>query len=183
MDAYDPLLDEEDPEELIERHRDHATGITLGLSKWFYSQNINTDFEMRQCEVLRYLKKEELFEIRWLCNGSTKRVSRFNLLFQKEDHASYYRRLQEAESLREQAELIMKYFHLIQKTKFGTAENGSEGTSSYYEISDQQKTRISFMITCFKPYAHFIKDAKFRNPLLFLELPPGDRYIFPDSLT
>jgi hypothetical protein len=66
-------------------------------------------FEMRQCEVVKYLDNEELYEIRWLCNGSYKKVVRFNLIFMNEDRDAFLRRHAEAEKLREQAELIMKY--------------------------------------------------------------------------
>jgi hypothetical protein len=66
--------------------------MTFALSKWFFSQgNIvetgepDNHFEMRKCEVIRYIDKEELYEIRWLCNGSFKKVIRFNLLFLEED--------------------------------------------------------------------------------------------------
>ncbi len=75
IDAYDPMLDEEDPHSLIKAYRDPATGLTLGLSKWFFSgagydmEQTAAGYEMRQCEVVRYLDSEELYEIRWLCNG------------------------------------------------------------------------------------------------------------------
>lgn len=84
IDAYDPYLDEEDLKTLIELYRDPDTGMTLGHSKWFFSTVLNeeqSNFELRQCQVLSYLEKEELFEIRWLCNGITKKASRFNLMF------------------------------------------------------------------------------------------------------
>ena len=121
IDAYDPLLDEENPHQLIQQYRDKDTGLTLGLSKWFFSQAnilpqyeisdnlVDNRFEMRQCEVIRYIDKEELYEVRWLCNGSFKKVVRFNLIFVKEDQEAFLRRHAEAERMREQAELIMKY--------------------------------------------------------------------------
>lgn len=75
IDAYDPMLDEEDPHDLIRKYKDPATGLTLGLSKWFFSgqgydadQNVS-GYEMRQVEVVRYLDSEEMYEVRWLCNG------------------------------------------------------------------------------------------------------------------
>ena len=78
--------------------------MTLALSKWFFSAvNIieagegDGRFEMRQCHVLQYLTDEELYEIRWLCNGQFKKVSRFNLVFLKEDQERFLRRLTEAE--------------------------------------------------------------------------------------
>jgi hypothetical protein len=56
---------------------------------------------MRQCEVIKYIDKEELYYVRWLCNGSFKKVVRFNLIFMKEDQDSFLRRLAEAERMRE----------------------------------------------------------------------------------
>jgi hypothetical protein len=92
IDAYDPLLDEEDSDKIIEDYRDPETGYTLAQSKWFFSAaNIidtgekDNHFEMRQCQVIRYIKSEELYEVRWLCNGAVKKVSRFNLIFLRED--------------------------------------------------------------------------------------------------
>jgi hypothetical protein len=173
IDAYDPLLDEENPHALINSYRDPATGLTLGLSKWFFSgpsfdseQNA-LGYEMRKCEVVRYIDSEELYEMRWLCNGQYKKVVRFNLVFVREDQEAFLRRMSEAERMRAQADLMMKYLFLIEKTKVPK-----------FELRDIRKTRISFMIQSYRPS---LKDRKFRNPVLFLELPPGERYVIPES--
>jgi hypothetical protein len=71
--------------------------------------------------------------------------------------------------MREQAELIMKYQFMIQKTKI-----------PHFALSDDEKTRISYMIHTLKPN---IKDKKFRNPEKFNELPPCERYIIPKAST
>ena len=44
-------------------------------------------------------------------------MSRFNLKFDREDETEYFKRIEEAKFHREQAELIMKYYYLIQNTK------------------------------------------------------------------
>ena len=123
IDAYDPMMDIEDPEEAIEQYRDQQTEKTLAKSKWFFS---NGDSEMRECEVLRYLHDEELYEIRWLINDTTKKVSRFNLIFLMEDEQKFHQRVEEAKFHRENAELIMKYYYLVQYTK-----------APKYEINDE----------------------------------------------
>jgi hypothetical protein len=58
---------------------------------------------------------------------------------------------------------------MIQKTK-----------TPHFALSDDEKTRISYMIHTFKPN---IKDKKFRNPEQFNELPACERYIIPHSST
>jgi len=59
-------------------YRDLLTNKTYAKSRWFYA---NGESEFKQCEVVRYLPDEELYEIKWLSNESTKKVSRFNLIF------------------------------------------------------------------------------------------------------
>jgi len=56
----------------------------------------------------------------------------------------------EAERLRAQADLMMKYLFLVEKTK-----------TPKYELQDIQKTRISFLIQSYRPD---VKDRKYRNP-------------------
>lgn len=51
--------------------------------------------------------------MRWLCNNSVKKVSRFNLLFDREDPKVFEKRIEEAKVYREDAELIMKYYYMI----------------------------------------------------------------------
>jgi hypothetical protein len=43
---------------------------------------------------------EDLFLIKWKQNGKTKKVARFNLIFDKEDKQKLERRIKEAEELR-----------------------------------------------------------------------------------
>jgi hypothetical protein len=76
------MIDTEDPVGIIEDYRDPVTGRTLARSKWFFA---NGESEYKECEVIRYLQDEELYEIKWLYNGTIKKVSRFNLLFLRED--------------------------------------------------------------------------------------------------
>lgn len=94
---------------------------------------------MRDCEVLGYDDKEELYDIKWLGNDQTKKVSRFNLIFNRENHEIFRKRIEEAKRHREDAELIMKYYYMIQHTK-----------TAKYEMSDDQKTRISYFIKSFR---------------------------------
>ena len=63
----------------------------------------------------------------------------------------------------------MKYQFMIQKTKI-----------PHFALSDDEKTRISYMIHTFKPN---IKDKKFRNPEQFNLLPASERYTIPHSST
>ena len=57
-----------------------------------------------------------------------------------EDEGVFKRRIEEAKLHREQAELIMKYYYMIQHTK-----------TPKYDIGDVEKTRISYYISSFKP--------------------------------
>ena len=63
VEAFDPLLDDEEPLSLIDRYRDPATGITIGYSKWNYP---NGEAELRKCIVDTYIKKTDLYEIIWV---------------------------------------------------------------------------------------------------------------------
>lgn len=121
LDAYDPLLDEEDPHQIIEKYRDPMSRMCIALSKWYFAEsNIiepETPYEMRQCEVISYMDQEELYYVRWLCNGAYKKVVRFNLVFVREDQEAFLRRMAEAERMRGEAELMMKYYFMIDKTK------------------------------------------------------------------
>lgn len=136
IDAYDPLIDTEDPVQIIHDYRDHLTRKTFAKSRWFYA---NGESELKQCEVLRYLQEEELYEVKWLSNDTTKKVSRFNLIFLNEDEEAFKRRIEEARRHRQDAELIMKYYYMIDNTK-----------TPKFEISDDEKTRISYYISSFK---------------------------------
>jgi hypothetical protein len=49
IEAFDPCGGVENPDELIGKYRDEATGQTLGLSKWNYA---NGTAELRKCTVL-----------------------------------------------------------------------------------------------------------------------------------
>ena len=99
VEAFDPLLDSEDPMYLIEQYRDPATGLTMALSKWNYP---NGEAELRKCIVNDYIKKSDLYEIIWVQNTNIKKkVSRFNLIFDLEDKALFEQRLNEAHKMRE----------------------------------------------------------------------------------
>ena len=63
IDAYDPLIDTENPHQVISDYADPETGLTFAKSKWFYA---NGESEFKMCQVLRYLDIEELYEVMWL---------------------------------------------------------------------------------------------------------------------
>lgn len=54
IEAFDPMLDVENPARIIEDYRDESTGLTLAVSKWNYP---NGDAELRQCIVQQYIKE------------------------------------------------------------------------------------------------------------------------------
>ena len=67
------------PDKVIEQYKDEASGQTIGLSKWNFPSG---DAELRECIVYGYVKKQDLYEIRWCHNPEIqKKVSRFNLIF------------------------------------------------------------------------------------------------------
>lgn len=79
IEAFDPMLDIEEPEAVIKQYMDPATGETVGLSKWNFPSG---EAELRECIVDGYIKTKDLYEIRWCHNREIKkRVSRFNLIF------------------------------------------------------------------------------------------------------
>ena len=53
VEAFDPLLDIEVPEDVIEQYRDPATGQTIGLSKWNFPSG---KAELRECFVDGFIK-------------------------------------------------------------------------------------------------------------------------------
>ena len=53
IEAFDPLLDIEVAEEVIEHYRDPATGETIGLSKWNFPSG---EAELRECIVAGFIK-------------------------------------------------------------------------------------------------------------------------------
>lgn len=158
-------MDIEDPVGIIRDYRDKATGKTMAKSKWFFP---NGDFEFRECEVLRYIEDEELYEVRWPNNKTTKKVSRFNLIFAMEDEPAFLKRIEEAKFYREDAELIMKYVYMVANQK-----------TPKFELSDDEKTRISYLIASYRSYNEKVKDKLFRNPYEFLAKEAKDRYIIP----
>ena len=52
IEAFDPLLDFEVPQEVIEKYRG-ADGVTIGLSKWNFPSG---EAELRECIVDGFLK-------------------------------------------------------------------------------------------------------------------------------
>lgn len=127
VEAFDPMLDVEDPFKIIEQFKDPATGMTIAYSKWNYP---NGEAELRKCVVETYIKEKDLYEIIWTHNTSIKkRVSRFNLIFDREDRDIYERRMAEAHKMREHAEILMKYHFAIDSTvlpKMRTSRYGQQ---------------------------------------------------------
>jgi len=74
---------------MIEKYREESTGQTIGFSKWNFPSG---EAELRECIVFGYIKKQDLYEIRWCHNPEIqKKVSRFNLIFKSEDAGEYER--------------------------------------------------------------------------------------------
>lgn len=46
IDAYDPLIDSEDPYKIILDYRDPESGLTFAKSRWFYA---NGESEFKEC--------------------------------------------------------------------------------------------------------------------------------------
>jgi hypothetical protein len=56
IDAFDPYIGYEQPEELIDMYRDPNTATTMAWSKWNFA---NGETEQRLCEVIDYNEKTE----------------------------------------------------------------------------------------------------------------------------
>jgi hypothetical protein len=92
------------------------------------------------------------------------------LIFHLEDENEFRKRVEEAKEHRLYAEKIMRYYYLIENTKI-----------PQYDMSDEQKTKISFDINSFKSESNLI-GKKFRDPMEFLYREARDRYGIPKSL-
>lgn len=151
--------------------------MTLAFSKWNYP---NGEAELRQCIVETYIKEKDLYEINWTHNTAIKkRVSRFNLIFDREDRDIYERRMAEAHKMREHAEILMKYHFAIESTPLPKTRSGRYGQQTVMiepQLIDAVKTRISYLIATFKPYDQVIKNRVFKNPLQFYARGPTQRY-------
>jgi len=154
IEAFDPLLDIEDPAATIEKYRDEATGQTIGLSKWNFPSG---EAELRECLVFGYIKKQDMYEIRWCHNPEIhKKVSRFNLIFKNEDKEEYERRIFLAHKFRQEAEILMRYNYMIDNTTIPKVRStgGNKKTAvPMPELLDLTKTRISYLICTFDSYS------------------------------
>ena len=153
MEAFDPLLDIEVPEDIIEQYKDEATGVTIGLSKWNFPSG---QAELRECFVDSYIKTQDLYEIRWCHNSEIqKKVSRFNLIFKLEDSEEYERRIELAHKYRQEAEILMRYHYMIDNTAIPKVRTGAAGKTTAVALPgllDQTKTRISYLISTYGPH-------------------------------
>ena len=88
------MRDEEDPTLLVNDLRNPLDLKCYGLSNWLY--NDGRPSSLRQCEVLEFDTKKQVFLIKWLHNAQTKYVSRFNIIFELEDKMQLEHRISEA---------------------------------------------------------------------------------------
>ena len=79
---------------MVERYRDPSDGRCYGRSKWAFQDGSTP--ELRNCEVLEYNASNDYFVIRWLHNQKSKKASRFNLVFDREDRERLETRVSEA---------------------------------------------------------------------------------------
>ena len=96
---------------------------------------------MRPCEVLEFLPEAGVFRVKWRHNQQQKTVSRFNLVFDREDTALLEQRIQRARVSRGLAEVITKYHYTIDKTQ----------VKNLSPVPDEAKTRISYRILSLTP--------------------------------
>jgi hypothetical protein len=148
--------------------------MTFAFSKWNYP---NGEAELRKCIVTDYLKALDLYEIVWVHNRTIKkRVSRFNLIFDRENRDLFERRILEAHRMREKAEILMKYHFAIDNIvipKTRTGRFGQQTAVAQPALIDAVKTRISYLIASYKPYEHVIMNRAFKNPLEFFARTPS----------
>lgn len=107
LEYYTIVDDEElDPEKIFLKYKDPNNEKHIrGFSKWFDN---NGTFQWRTCEVVRFNKEEEKFEIKWEHNQKEKKVTRVNLRFEGEDKNEYERKLEKAEQFRELSEIFFR---------------------------------------------------------------------------
>ncbi len=68
-------------------------GIEKGFSKFLTDKGA---LEWRACEVLDFFEDDKKFLIRWRHDGTTKKVTRLNLMFAIEREDEFERRLENA---------------------------------------------------------------------------------------
>ena len=94
---------------MISKYACPRSGETRALSQWLLDDGTS---QLRECQVVKYLAREEQFEIEWLTNKHRKRVSRFNLRFLREDKTAFLKRYNFASEHRAVGQLLLKYFML-----------------------------------------------------------------------
>ena len=90
LELFDPYPDQ-DLETIQLRLSDPEDDKCYAYSRWLLPSG--QEPELRRCEVLEFQPEKELFVIRWLHNEQCKKVSRFNLIFEREDRVALERRI------------------------------------------------------------------------------------------
>jgi len=104
LEAYDPCIDVEEGDKVLEKFR-NKDGRVKGRSRWFFPDGTN---EFRDCEILSYDPKEKRYVIKWAANGLIKKASRFNIRIEGEDPSLLIYRVNMATKSRHIAELIIE---------------------------------------------------------------------------
>ena len=84
-----------------------------------------------------------MYLIRWLCNSTTKHVTRFNLVFDLESADAFEARKRAAEQARHIGDMLMMYHYQIDNIRV---------QGKPVKVADEIKTRISFRILSHSPY-------------------------------
>ena len=171
LEAYDPCIDTEKGDQLLEFYRGERNGRVHGRSRWFYPDGTS---EFRECEVLSYDKEENRYVIKWDSNGIMKKASRFNIRIDGEDVRLLLYRVDEALKNRTVAERIIQCTLLIDN--IATPEP---------DLPADVKERVSFYVRSVPVF-----DRPYRNVQAYLALTPQaraaascSRYQFPIGAT
>lgn len=103
--------DKEDLEEMYERIKGVSDdGRVFGYSKYF---DLKGDFEWKRCELINFLSDNDLFEIKWPRSVKTKKVTRSNFYFEKENEKQYRVMVENARYWRRVCCIFLKYHDII----------------------------------------------------------------------
>jgi len=120
-----------DPPALVLEAKSRDDSVT-GHSLWHVNELSGGGTEWRPCTIHDYRALDEMYLIRWDCNGKQKWVSRLNVLFEAEDADNFQHRRQVAVETRARSEAQMRYNRTVD----------AMSTESQLQLPTQQFRRV-----------------------------------------
>lgn len=88
---------------------------TPAVSRYFAypADSSVSEWKWLPCSVISFDEDSNVFLIEWDFNGQRKKVKRLNLIFDAEDHARFFKRLDYAVNARNEFEKNLSHFDII----------------------------------------------------------------------